>query len=260
MIIDTHCHAGINWFEPIENLIYQMESNQVDRAVLIQHKGSANDYLYECKEKYPEKFSVVTSINWGSNLDAQLKEFHSKGISGVRVYLDFPEIFEKKGSEFFQNCSEKNLVISLASSLEIFSSGNFSKVVKDNIKTTFVIEHLAGVGNINSANKNTIDQFEKVLNLSNNNNLYMKIPGLGELNMRPDILNKNLPFTEDNSGLIGKTLNSFSSNNLMWGSDYPPVSNREGYRNALIGVYNLSFLNDIDKENIFRNVPEKLFF
>ena len=23
---------------------------------------------------------------------------------------------------------------------------------------------------------------------------------------------------------------------MMWGSDYPPVSNREGYRNALHGV------------------------
>jgi predicted TIM-barrel fold metal-dependent hydrolase len=25
---------------------------------------------------------------------------------------------------------------------------------------------------------------------------------------------------------------------MMWGSDYPPVSNREGYRNALRGVMN----------------------
>ena len=39
MIIDTHCHAGINWFEPVENLIFQMDNNSVNKAVLIQHKG-----------------------------------------------------------------------------------------------------------------------------------------------------------------------------------------------------------------------------
>ena len=48
MIIDTHCHAGLNWFEPIENLIFQMDKNFIDKAVLIQHKGSTNNYLYEC--------------------------------------------------------------------------------------------------------------------------------------------------------------------------------------------------------------------
>ena len=46
----------------------------------------------------------------------------------------------------------------------------------------------------------------------------------------------------------------------MWGSDFPPVSNREGYRNALIGIYNINFFNEKDKEDIFFNVPEKLFF
>jgi len=260
MIIDTHCHAGINWFEPIENLIYQMDSNQIEKAVLIQHKGSTNDYLYDCKKKYSEKFSIVASINWDSNFEAQLNEFTSRGVSGVRVYLNFSEIFKNKGNEFFQNCSERNLVISLASNLETFSSINFKNVVLNNNDTIFVIEHLASAGNISLSNKNINDLFRKVLSLSNNDNLYMKIPGLGELNMRPEILNNDYPFTEDKSGLIKKTLNSFSSNNLMWGSDYPPVSNREGYRNSLNGIYNLSFLNKIDRENIFRNVPEKLFF
>ena len=31
-------------------------------------------------------------------------------------------------------------------------------------------------------------------------------------------------------------LESFGSQRMMWGSDYPPVSFREGYRNALHGV------------------------
>ena len=87
----------------------------------------------------------------------------------------------------------------------------------------------------------------------------MKIPGLGELNERPESLN-DFPFKNDNSGYIQKALDAFSSERLVWGSDYPPVSNREGYRNSFEGVYNLSFLSEKDKENIFMIVPEKLFF
>ena len=45
-IIDTHCHAGHNWFEPFETLLFQMDRNGVDGAVLIQHGGTYdNDYL-----------------------------------------------------------------------------------------------------------------------------------------------------------------------------------------------------------------------
>ena len=34
-VVDTHTHAGINWFEPVEMLLHQMTLNEVDHAVLI---------------------------------------------------------------------------------------------------------------------------------------------------------------------------------------------------------------------------------
>ena len=259
MIIDTHCHAGLNWFEPIENLIFQMDKNFIDKAVLIQHKGSTNNYLYECLNRFSNKFSIVPAVNWNENLENQLKEFKNNGSSGVRVYLDFPEIFNKKGDDLFKNCSEKKLVISLASNLKTFASSAVSELVKRNSKTTFILEHLAGVNNF-SQDKNFNNFLDKVLKLSQNNNLYIKIPGLGEIYERPKVLNYNYPFHDVDSSLIKKVLDSFSSKFLMWGSDFPPVSNREGYKNALEGIYNLSILNEIDKENIFSIVPEKLFF
>ena len=261
MIIDTHCHAGTNWFEPIENLIYQMSSNSIDKSVLVQHKGSNNNYLYECLKKYPGKFSMVASVNWSAPLESQLQEFKSKGVSGVRIYLDYDDVFKNKGDDFFEFCSKNNLIISLASDLKTFSSKDFKNLIKRNKNTIFIIEHLAGVGNFEIKNKNfnKKDLFNEVLQLSEYKNLFMKIPGLGELNERPESLN-DFPFKNDNSGYIQKALDAFSSERLIWGSDYPPVSNREGYRNSLAGVYNLSFFSEEDKENIFKIVPEKLFF
>tara|TARA_E500000178_G_scaffold203630_1_gene201259 strand:- start:200 stop:988 length:789 start_codon:yes stop_codon:yes gene_type:complete len=262
MFIDTHCHAGINWFEPIENLIFQMDMNSVEKSVLIQHKGSSNDYLYQCQKKYPGKFSVVAAVDWDLPLEDQLNEFKLRGVSGVRIYLDYNQIFENKGNDFFENCSKNNLLVSLASDLKTFSSFSFKNLVERNKETIFIIEHLAGVGSseLENDNLNKKNKFKQVLNLSENKNLFMKVPGLGELNERPNLLSNNFPFKNDNSGYIKQTLESFSSEYLMWGSDYPPVSNREGYKNSFRGVFDLSFLSNKDKENIFENVPKKLFF
>ena len=39
LTIDTHCHASPTWFEPVELLLFQMDRNDVDKAVFIQHRG-----------------------------------------------------------------------------------------------------------------------------------------------------------------------------------------------------------------------------
>ena len=40
MIVDSHCHAGESWYEPIETLLSQMDSNGVNKGVLIGHLGA----------------------------------------------------------------------------------------------------------------------------------------------------------------------------------------------------------------------------
>ena len=52
--VDTHCHAGTSWFEPIETLLACMDNNGVQRALLTQHRGMFdNAYLLECIERFP---------------------------------------------------------------------------------------------------------------------------------------------------------------------------------------------------------------
>ena len=36
VVVDTHCHVSPYWYEPVETLLYQMTTNGVDQAVLIQ--------------------------------------------------------------------------------------------------------------------------------------------------------------------------------------------------------------------------------
>ena len=60
MIVDTHSHAGINWFEPVEMILHQMNLNGVEKTVLIQHGGNYhNDFIMECVKRYPGRFGAV---------------------------------------------------------------------------------------------------------------------------------------------------------------------------------------------------------
>ena len=59
-IVDSHSHAGINWFEPVEMILYQMDQNGVDKTVLIQHNGNYhNRYIIECTRRFPGRFGAV---------------------------------------------------------------------------------------------------------------------------------------------------------------------------------------------------------
>ena len=87
-VVDTHCHAGLNWFEPVETLLHQMDANAVDKAVLIQHMGNYdNTYLLECARRFPGRFAVVVLVDT-SQTDATvaLARIHRRtGMDGVRT-------------------------------------------------------------------------------------------------------------------------------------------------------------------------------
>ena len=89
-IVDTHTHAGINWFEPVELLIHQMNLNDVEKAVLVQHGlpqtgGYDHTYLFECVERFPGRFAVVVIVDV-TKPDAldRLEGYASQGAVGGR--------------------------------------------------------------------------------------------------------------------------------------------------------------------------------
>jgi L-fuconolactonase len=54
---------------------------------------------------------------------------------------------------------------------------------------------------------------------------------------------------------------AFGPGRMMWGSDYPPVSGREGYRNALqLTMERLQSKSEGDRRLIFGEVALKVFW
>ena len=87
LIVDSHCHAGESWFEPIELLVHQMDANDVDKGVLIQHRGVYdNGYLLDCAGRYPGRFAVVAMVDMArDDASAALEGWAQKGAVGVRL-------------------------------------------------------------------------------------------------------------------------------------------------------------------------------
>ncbi len=249
IIVDTHTHAGPNWFEPVEMLVHQMHLNGVDKAVLIQHGRPEHGhydhtYLFECLERFPGRFSVVVIVDL-SALDSlgTLERHRENGAIGVRLT---PSI-RSSGDDplaIWRKVDELGMLVSCMGSVNEFASDEFADIVKEFPNLPIIIEHLAGGGQSASfpgngeGPKPPYTLFKKAMELSLFSNTFLKIHGLGEILNRPSALQKD--FNHDFFGpmppLVEMAKEAFGVRRMMWGSDYPPVSGREGYRNALVGA------------------------
>ena len=257
VIVDTHCHALPYWFEPIEILLDQMTRNDVDKAVLIQIRGMYdNSYLIECMRRFPGRFSVVAIVDTDMpDAPESLEKWVEEGAEGVRLS---PSV-RSPGTDplaIWRRAAELDVAVSSLGSLEEFASSEFEAVVKEFPNLNIIIEHLGGGGGDTSPPHNT---YRKVLRLSQYGNTFMKIPGLGEICSRPMPFRQPFPF-ESIPPLIEMAIDAFGPSRLMWGSDFPPVASREGYRNALrFPMEHVPFRSETDKEWIFGKTAMSLW-
>lgn len=233
LIIDTHTHAGKNWFEPIEVLEFQMDRNGVDKAVLIQHGGTFdNGYLFEEAAKRGDKFKVVVLVDPEADDPlGDLERLAKQGAAGIRLAPD--AAFVNAGPfDVWKRAGELGLVVSCQGDPSRFASHDFSRVMDTCPDTSVVIEHLAGIA---AAKEPWEDDYAKALRLAERRNTTIKVPGLGEVCQRPARLTPDFRF-DDIPPVFEMAKDAFGVDRMMWGSDFPPAAGREGYTNALRGV------------------------
>ena len=242
MIIDTHCHAGENWFEPVELLLRQMELNGVSRAVLVQHGGFYdNNYLLDAAAKHPGRFSIVVLVDEGSpSASDDLQMWSERGAGGVRLRPNSP-------FEIWRKAAQLDLVVSCRA--EALDPVTFSEVISDLPSTMpVVLEHFMGARPGGTDAKDGYKRIRSLLKIAELPNVYVKLGGLGEISYRPEVLDAKFQF-EFTPPIVEMILEAFGPSRTMWGSDYPPVSNREGYRNALHGIMDHPSIADPQQRN-----------
>ncbi len=249
IIVDTHTHAGRNWFEPVEMLIHQMNLNNVEKAILIQHGRPQtgnydHTYLFECVERFPGRFGVVVIVDV-TKPDAldKLEQYAERGAIGVRLN----PMQRSPGDDplaIWRKADALGLVVSSMGGVDDNGSEEFAALVEELPNLPIVIEHFVGGGEGAAFPRNgpgpkpPYAKLKKALELARFPNTYVKVHGLGELSNRPAVLpvSYDLNFYGEVSPIVQMIRDAFGPRRIMWGSDYPPVSQREGYRNALRGI------------------------
>jgi L-fuconolactonase len=251
-IVDSHCHISLSWYEPVEVLLFQMERNGVDHAVLIQMNGQYdNSYQAECVGRYPNKLVSVVIVD-PARPDAadQLAREQERGATGVRLGPTSPEVLWRAADQL-------RLSISCGGSGPAFAADEFASRI-ESVKVPVVIEHLGSVNRPDDDNQHEIRR--KVFALSRFRNAYIKIHGLGEFSKRATPVAEPSPFVQPIPPLLDLAYDAFGPSRMMWGSDYPPVSGREGYANALKGAMaQLASRSQADRDQIFGGTAMTVF-
>ncbi len=261
-IVDSHCHVSPVWYEPVESLLFQMERNGVDHAILIQMQNQFdNDYQYECVRRYPGRFAPVVVID-SAHPDApqELARQAALGASGVR----FQPTVRSAGDDpllLWRMAARLGLSISCIGTSALFASDDFAALIAALPELPIVIEHLGGSSPDLDDESRALR--ERAFALARFPNTYIKIPGLGEFVRRALPVTQPFPFVPPIPDYLAQVYRAFGARRMMWGSDYPPVAGREGYENALRLVQAefaaLAGVSDEDREWIFGRTALAVF-
>ena len=213
------------------------------------------------------EFAEPTNVNVGnstSSLDLMPKQRRERCKAEVPFTVAITCFALVSSDSIFSNLSDQKEIWSMSGELDIliscqpfsseknFYDKEFINIVENNPKTNIIIEHLGGIG-INGS----VESFKKFLDIAKYPNIYIKVPGLGEVLNRPKILKPQFSFQKQ-SEYFGLTLDAFGSERMMWGSDYPPSAGREGYRNTMLGIIDNPIFSEIDVKNIMGLTAKKL--
>lgn len=263
MLVDSHCHVSPLWYEPIESLLFQMDCHGVERAVLVQMLGQFdNSYLLECVQRYPDRLRTVVAVDAAAPdaLD-KLEDLVGSGANGLRLRPTAASVGEDPLA-IWRKAESLNIPVSCVGNPASFCSNFFAEVVKAVPNLPILLEHLGGTSAPDDS-QSAVDARSATGVLAAYANVFIKVPGLGELIPRGGLLSgAESPFEEEFPSTLKNALTLFGPTRMLWGSDYPPVSTREGYGNSLT-LLRKALLREVDIsacDQIFGRVANKLFF
>src|SRR4051812_45904484 len=149
LIIDTHCHAGLSWFQPVESLLFEMDRHGVAHAVLVQHDGTYDGtYLLECARRHKNRFKVVVMLDPKDPAKMKsLERWHKEGAAGTRLFLKYGW---DVNDPLWKLAGELGMVVSVIGKTEDIESAEFKKLLDNCPNTRFCMEHLALSGKAGS--------------------------------------------------------------------------------------------------------------
>jgi L-fuconolactonase len=185
-IVDAQCHVSTVWYEPVETLLGQMDRNGVEQAVLVQMLGQFdNGYQETCAGQHPERLASVVAVD-AAEPDvnatlAALAALAARGAVGVRLRPDARSAGHDPLA-VWRTSADLGLAVSCVGTAEKFGAPEFSELIASLPNLPIVLEHLGGTS---QAGCTDLRVRKRVFETARFPNVYLKVPGLGELVPRP---------------------------------------------------------------------------
>lgn len=265
MIIDSHCHAWLRWpYQPpvpdpetrgrIEQLIFEMDQNGVDRAVLvcarIDHNPDNNDYIAEQVRAHPDRLHQFADVDcswWPTyhtpGAAARLAEAaDTLPIVGFTHYLKHDDdgswLYSDEGLAFFGVADERKLIASIACRPQQHAA--LRRVAQAFPELPILVHHL---GSVKVDEPPPHPGLREVLASAALPNIYLKFSGFYYLTETK----WDFPYS-DTMWVVRALYEHFGPYRMCWGSDYPVVRPNMTYRQALEMVRtHCTFIPETDK-------------
>lgn len=274
MIIDCHTHAWEYWpYEPqvpnpeshgrVEKLLWEMDRNGVDRAVLVcanlDHNPRNNEYGAESARRYPDRITSFADVDcsWSTTYHApgaaaRLAETAERlELKGFTHYLedDYDWFESEEGLAFFSTAADLGLIASLSFGAPWHP--HVRKLARRFPELVILGHHMAGT---RASERPPYPNFEEVLKSAEVPNIHLKLSGFAYVSQ----VDWEYPYS-DTMWMVRKLYEHYGPERLCWASDYPPVLWHMTYQQSLEAVRtHCTFIPEADQELILGGNMEGL--
>ncbi len=228
------------------DLLLQLQAESgVDKAVLVQpsNYGYDHSYLLDCCHRYPDRLAAVCLVDPEDPASPQTLErlVREEGFGGMRLRpLCSPDDWSWMSSPVVCALWEKAAELDVPISFLILP--NQMRALEDMVarypQVKVIVDHF---GRQYREESPTYPSAQGLLRLAEYPNTYVKVSALSSASKEP------YPYP-DSLGLIERIYERFGARRLMWGTDFPYVQLKEGYRRARELVDRMAFLSESDRE------------
>ena len=249
-----------------EAVLRILDQEGVSKAVMMQGNflGQQNLYTYDAMKKYPHRLIGAASYDpfcrkykevrnhFFEELGFHIVKFEVSTGSGLMSYHhDFNlagDMMEEALS--YAEAHHHTVVFDIGrQNNPCWQPENLAKAAKRHPSLQFVVCHLLAPQGL--AQK---DAWFEALNMLNLENVVFDISSL-PASQKPE----TYPYPTA-IYFMKKAINLFGADRLMWGSDLPSNLCKDSYRHLIDHILLSNEFTDRDKENIFYQVAEKIYF
>ncbi len=229
---------------PLELLDQYLAEYHIDRAVLIQplYPGEDNSYIAACAAAQPERLAAVCVVDPRDGAAPDRLDYwvRQRGCRGLRLRPRVPvegAVFGAASTfPLWERCRQLKVVVSLLTTPEHLHT--LAGLAERFPEVDLIVDHMglpdvtAGVG---------ASDFQALLALARYPRVYVKFTGHHNYSRQP------YPF-QDCWDYVRAVYDHFGAARLIWGSDFPHVLLKVGYRrNLLLPERVFDFLSEGDR-------------